>query len=54
MLTRDDLKDLDPYVGQAVRDQPILAIDRVRFAGEPVAAVAQRAIAAVSSRATSA
>lgn len=40
VLTRDGLKDLDPWYGQAVRDQPILALDRVRFAGEPVAAVA--------------
>src|SRR5262249_34265240 len=30
----------DPYFGQAVRDQPVLAIERVRFAGEPVVAVA--------------
>jgi len=30
-----------PYLfGSAVRDQPFLAIDRVRYAGEPVAAVA--------------
>src|SRR3989442_12852456 len=35
-----DFRDIDPYFGQAVRDQPLLAIDRVRFAGEPVAAVA--------------
>lgn len=35
-----DLGDIDPYFGQAVRDQPMLAIERVRFAGEPVAAVA--------------
>ncbi|MDP6559139.1 MAG: molybdopterin-dependent oxidoreductase [Candidatus Binatia bacterium] len=31
---------VDPYYGPAFRDQPILAIDRVRHVGEPVAAVA--------------
>ncbi len=40
VVTGADLGDLDPYFGQAVKDQPVLAIDRVRFAGEPVAAVA--------------
>jgi CO/xanthine dehydrogenase Mo-binding subunit len=39
ILTRDDLEDLDPYFGPVFRDQPILAIDRVRYEGEPVAAV---------------
>ncbi|WP_409300005.1 xanthine dehydrogenase family protein molybdopterin-binding subunit [Peribacillus sp. SCS-155] len=39
ILTRDDLKDLDPHYGPVFRDQPILAIDRVRYEGEPVAAV---------------
>ncbi len=32
--------DIDPYWGHAIRDRPIVAIDRVRFHGEPVAAVA--------------
>src|SRR5207245_3547442 len=40
VLTGADLTDIDPYFGQAVRDQPVLAIERVRFAGEPVVAVA--------------
>ncbi|MBI4279087.1 MAG: xanthine dehydrogenase family protein molybdopterin-binding subunit [Armatimonadetes bacterium] len=40
VLTGRDLADLDPYYGHAVRDRPVVAIDRVRFAGEPVAAVA--------------
>jgi len=40
VLTAADLADLDPYFGQALRDQPVLALDRARFAGEPVAAVA--------------
>ena len=31
--------DLFPYFGPVFRDQPILAIDKVRFVGEPVAAV---------------
>ena len=40
VLTGADLLDIDPYYGHAIRDRPIVAIDRVRFAGEPVAAVA--------------
>jgi CO/xanthine dehydrogenase Mo-binding subunit len=40
VLTGADLLDLDPYYGHAVKDRPIVALDRVRFAGEPVAAVA--------------
>ncbi len=38
-LTGADLTDLDPYYGPAFRDQPILPIDRIRYAGEPVAAI---------------
>ena len=40
VLTGADTADLDPYWGHAIKDRPIVAIDRVRFAGEPVAAVA--------------
>lgn len=40
VLTRDDLKDLDPYYGPVVHDRPLLAIDTARYVGEPVAAVA--------------
>ena len=40
ILTAADLMDIDPFYGHAIKDRPILAIDRVRFAGEPVAAVA--------------
>jgi CO/xanthine dehydrogenase Mo-binding subunit len=40
VLTAADLGDIDPYWGHAIRDRPVVAIDRVRFAGEPVAAVA--------------
>ncbi len=46
-LTRDDLAGMDPYYGAVVKDQPIVAIDRVLFAGDVVAVVAaeSRAIA---------
>ena len=40
VLTRDDLRDMDPYYGVVVRDQPIVAIDKVRYVGDIVAAVA--------------
>ena len=42
VLSRDDLRDLDPYYGHCLRDRPILAMERVRHVGEPVAAVAAR------------
>ena len=35
VLSGADLADVDPYYGHAIRDRPIVAIDRVRFAGEP-------------------
>lgn len=41
ILTGDDVKDLDhPYFGHAIKDRPVIAIDHVRFHGEPVVAVA--------------
>ena len=43
VLTGQDLanrSDLQPYFGPVYRDQPILAIDKVRFVGDPVAVVA--------------
>jgi CO/xanthine dehydrogenase Mo-binding subunit len=40
VLTEADLLDIDPYFGHAIKDRPIVAIDRVRHVGEPVAAVA--------------
>lgn len=40
VLTRDDLRDIDPFYGNCLRDRPLVAQDRVRFVGEPVAAVA--------------
>jgi CO/xanthine dehydrogenase Mo-binding subunit len=54
VLTSGDLLDIDPFWGHAIKDRPIVALDRVRFAGEPVAAVAaedeataQAAVAAI-------
>jgi CO/xanthine dehydrogenase Mo-binding subunit len=40
VMTGRDLPAADPYYGHALKDRPILAIDRVRFVGEPVVAVA--------------
>jgi len=39
VITGEDVRRLipDPYYGPAFHDQPILAIDKVRYAGEPVA-----------------
>lgn len=39
VLTAADLTDCDPYYGTAYKDQPILAGERIRYAGEPVAVV---------------
>jgi len=40
VLTRDDLGDLSYYFGAAYKDQPIVAVDKVRYVGDPVAGVA--------------
>jgi len=40
ILTRDDLVDIDPYYGNCLRDRAVVATDKVRFVGEPVAVVA--------------
>lgn len=42
VLTGEDLKgwSIDPHYGPVVRDQPIVALDRVRYVGDVVAAVA--------------
>ena len=40
VLTGDDLKGMSAYFGPVVKDQPVVAIDRVRYAGEVIAAVA--------------
>jgi CO/xanthine dehydrogenase Mo-binding subunit len=39
VITGEDVRKLipDPYYGPAFHDQPILAMDKVRYAGEPVA-----------------
>ena len=40
IVTGDDLSGLDPYYGMYIRDQTVLAVDKVRYVGQPVAAVA--------------
>lgn len=40
VLTQEDLKGFQPYYGPTIKDQPTLAIGKVRYEGEPVAAVA--------------
>lgn len=40
VLTRDELDGLDPTYGYFIKDQPIVALDRVRYAGDVVVAVA--------------
>ena len=40
VLTREDLGKFSPYYGAAYKDQPIVALDKVRYVGDPVAAVA--------------
>jgi CO/xanthine dehydrogenase Mo-binding subunit/aerobic-type carbon monoxide dehydrogenase small subunit (CoxS/CutS family) len=40
VLTRDDFKTINPYYGPLIKDQTILALDKVRYEGDPVAAVA--------------
>jgi CO/xanthine dehydrogenase Mo-binding subunit len=42
VVTGDDIRrrrDVTPFFGPVFRDQPVLAIDKVRFVGEPVVAV---------------
>ena len=41
VVTAQDVKKIvpEPYYGPAFHDQPILAIDKVRYVGEPVAVV---------------
>ena len=38
-LTRDDIKDLNYKYGATYKDQSIVAVDKVRYVGDPVAAV---------------
>lgn len=40
VMTGANIPSADPYYGHALKDRPVLAIDRVRFVGEPVVAVA--------------
>ena len=40
VLTRESVRDIDPYYGHCLRDRPLIAMERVRYVGEPVAAVA--------------
>src|SRR5918993_459860 len=40
ILTRDDVKDINPFYGNCLRDRPLVALEKVRFVGEPVAVVA--------------
>jgi CO/xanthine dehydrogenase Mo-binding subunit len=40
VVTGADLAGLDPYYGMFIRDQTVLATDKVRYVGEPVVAVA--------------
>ena len=41
VVTAKEIRELipEPYYGPAFHDQPILAIDKVRYVGEPVAVV---------------
>src|SRR5207237_4031755 len=48
VLTGADLADIEPYYGHAIKDRPIIAIDKVRFHGEQVAAVAAETPAAAA------
>lgn len=40
VITGDDVRDVNPYYGTFLRDKPLIAVDRVRYVGEPVVAVA--------------
>ena len=40
VATRDDLAELNPHFGTGVEDQPVLVIDKARYVGDIVAAVA--------------
>ena len=52
VLTAKDFGGLRPFFGHALKDRPILAIDKVRYIGEPIACVAaedeQTAVEALS------
>ena len=42
ILTREDL-DANAFYGAAIKDQGVVAVDRVRYVGEPIAAIASGA-----------
>lgn len=46
VLTSADLEDISPYYGPLVKDMPVLAIGKVRYEGDPVAAVAAETLEA--------
>jgi CO/xanthine dehydrogenase Mo-binding subunit len=39
VVTAEDFGDIDPFYGELINDQPMLAIDTIRYAGEPVCAI---------------
>jgi CO/xanthine dehydrogenase Mo-binding subunit len=52
VLVGDDLSDIDPHYGHALRDRPVVALGKVRFLGEPVAVVAAESQAAADAAVT--
>ena len=48
VVTAADLKDISPYHGPLVKDTPVLAIDKVRYEGDAVAAVAAETLEAAT------
>jgi CO/xanthine dehydrogenase Mo-binding subunit len=52
VLVGDDLADISPYYGHALRDRPVVALGKVRFLGEPVAVVAAESQAAADAAVT--
>ena len=40
VLTRENCQVATPYIGSMIKDQPLVALDKVRYAGDIVAAVA--------------
>ncbi len=48
VLTAADLGDIEPYHGPLVKDTPVLAMDKVRYDGDAVAAVAAETLEAAT------
>lgn len=48
VLTAADLLDISAYYGPLVKDIPVLAVDKVRYEGDPVAAVAAETLEAAT------